>query len=256
MIKHLKLKNFTAFSDLSIDFSPGINIIIGANNTGKTHLLKVAYGLCASGSQFKNNPHLTDEELGTVITSRLLSLFMPLEDKLGKMYHRGASGQASLQAEFKDDQKIEATFTKKSGSLNIRDKRDYQQYDADAVFIPTKEVLSFMEGFNSLYAKYNLSFDQTYQHICLLLDLPKIRPENLQEKSSWAMAAIEDICGGQFVFHGGGKVTFKIRDAQNIPPTLLPKVFVSWVYSRVCWKPALSNRVSAVPCSGTNRSPT
>ena len=41
MIKHLELKNFTAFRSLSIEFSPGINIIIGANNTGKTHLLKL-----------------------------------------------------------------------------------------------------------------------------------------------------------------------------------------------------------------------
>ena len=37
MIKHLELKNFTAFRGLSIDFSPKINIIIGANSTGKTH---------------------------------------------------------------------------------------------------------------------------------------------------------------------------------------------------------------------------
>ena len=48
MIKYLELKNFTAFSDLSIDFSPGINIIIGANSTGKTHraaqVARLAYG--------------------------------------------------------------------------------------------------------------------------------------------------------------------------------------------------------------------
>ena len=139
---------------------------------------------------------------------------MPLDDKLGKMYHRGALGQACLQAEFKDSQKIDATFSRNSRSLIIRDKRDYQQYDADAVFIPTKEVLSFMEGFNSLYDKYNLSFDQTYQRICQSLDLPKIRPKNLHEKSIWMMATIEDICGGQFVFHGGGKVTFKTGRAE------------------------------------------
>ena len=29
MITNLQLKNFTAFSELTIDFSPGINIIIG-----------------------------------------------------------------------------------------------------------------------------------------------------------------------------------------------------------------------------------
>ena len=40
MITQLQLKNFTAFSELTIDFSPGINIIIGENGTGKTQLLR------------------------------------------------------------------------------------------------------------------------------------------------------------------------------------------------------------------------
>ena len=34
MITRLHLKNFIAFTDLSIDFSPGINIVIGENGTG------------------------------------------------------------------------------------------------------------------------------------------------------------------------------------------------------------------------------
>ena len=40
MISHFHLKNFIAFAELAIDFSPGINIIIGENGTGKTQLLK------------------------------------------------------------------------------------------------------------------------------------------------------------------------------------------------------------------------
>ena len=40
MITQLQLKNFTAFSELTIDFSLGINIIIGENSTSKTQLLK------------------------------------------------------------------------------------------------------------------------------------------------------------------------------------------------------------------------
>ena len=40
MIMNLQLKNFTAFSELTIDFSLGINIIIGENSTSKTQLLK------------------------------------------------------------------------------------------------------------------------------------------------------------------------------------------------------------------------
>ena len=44
MITQLKLKNFTAFSQLTVDFSPKINVIIGENGNGKTHVLKAAYG--------------------------------------------------------------------------------------------------------------------------------------------------------------------------------------------------------------------
>lgn len=34
MITNLQLQNFTAFTDLAIDFSPGINIVIGENGIG------------------------------------------------------------------------------------------------------------------------------------------------------------------------------------------------------------------------------
>ncbi len=39
----LQLSNFTAFEHLDLKFSPGINIFVGANGTGKTHILKLLY---------------------------------------------------------------------------------------------------------------------------------------------------------------------------------------------------------------------
>lgn len=46
-LSHIKLENFTAFASLDQAFSPGVNVIIGANGTGKTHLLKVLYAAAA-----------------------------------------------------------------------------------------------------------------------------------------------------------------------------------------------------------------
>ena len=45
MITNLQFNNFTAFTDLTIDFSPGINIIIGENGTRKTQFLKAILAL-------------------------------------------------------------------------------------------------------------------------------------------------------------------------------------------------------------------
>ena len=42
----VKLERFTAFSNLELDLSPGVNILIGANGTGKTHLMKACYAVC------------------------------------------------------------------------------------------------------------------------------------------------------------------------------------------------------------------
>ncbi len=40
-IKRIKFQNYTVFEDQQMEFSPGINVIIGENGTGKTHLMKL-----------------------------------------------------------------------------------------------------------------------------------------------------------------------------------------------------------------------
>lgn len=212
MIKHLKLKNFTVFRDLDIDFSPKINVVIGENGTGKTHLLKAAYCLGAVGSLHRNNPET--DELATDFSTKLVALFLPLDDRIRGLCRHGVRGATRMKAQFAQGQEIVAGFSSRSSFMRIDSKNSYEQYESDAVFIPTKEVLSFMKGFNSLYEKYGLSFDQTYQDICLFLELPELRPEKLHEKAKWAIEEIEKICGGSFVFSGGGKVTFKTKNAE------------------------------------------
>lgn len=146
MIKRLELKNFTAFNDLTLDLSPKINVIIGENGTGKTHLLKAAYGLCAGAPLFKNKPDTNEDELASELTAKLLRLFMPLDNKLGKMHRQGATDQAYLSAQFAHGPKIDITFFNNSKAVAIKDQANYEQYQAEAVFIPTKEVLSLVKG--------------------------------------------------------------------------------------------------------------
>lgn len=94
MIEYLELRNLTVFTGLTLEFSPKINVIIGENDTGKTHLLKAGYGLCAGASLLKNKPDIGDDELQAALTAKLVRLFMPLDDKLGKKHHQVASDQA------------------------------------------------------------------------------------------------------------------------------------------------------------------
>ena len=46
VLTRAKLERFTAFDSLDIAFSPGVNVFVGENGTGKTHLMKVCYAAC------------------------------------------------------------------------------------------------------------------------------------------------------------------------------------------------------------------
>lgn len=45
MLKTITLENFTVFPKAKIEFSPGLNVFVGENGTGKTHLLKLGFAL-------------------------------------------------------------------------------------------------------------------------------------------------------------------------------------------------------------------
>jgi len=211
MIDKISLENFTLFHDLEVDLCPKINIIIGENGTGKTQLLKAAYG--ASSTRQQIDARSNDEGvIRAKMTERFIKLFLPLDDKLGKLHRNGAEANSKVFLNYSDGKSIELGFHNNSQSVTVKGDGQLEEALAAPMYMPTKEVLSFMKGFSGLYQRFDLSFDQTYQDICLSLDLPEIRADELQEKAKWAIDKINDVVGGKFVFYGGGKVTFKSQN--------------------------------------------
>jgi len=211
MIESLELRNFTAFTGLTLDLSPKINVIIGENGTGKTHLLKAAYGLCAGAPLLKNKPDTSGEELEAALTAKLLRLFMPLDDKLGKMHRQGATDQAYLSARFAQGQKITTTFFNNSKVLAIQDRTNYEQYQAEAVFIPTKEVLSLVKGMTDKthdHKTVELIFDDGY--VDLANAMMKSGHEgkeahiNLDPRLNAIIPQLVSLIGGRYQWENGG----------------------------------------------------
>lgn len=215
MITRLAFKNFTAFKELTIEFSPKINVIIGENGTGKTHLLKAAYAVCSGNGTPSGDEEADNEAIIGRLTEKLLRLFLPMDDKLWKLRSDGASEPAKVDASFALDKAVGLSFNTNSKSIAITKNVGYSRYSWEPVFIPTKEVLSFMKGFVSLYDRYELSFDQSYRDLCGVLELAEVRSESMHEKSRWAMGEIARVCGGRFVFQGSGKVIFKSEAAEH-----------------------------------------
>ena len=211
MIRTLELTNFTVFERAKMQLSPRINVIIGANSTGKTHVLKSLYSIAGHEVGNLDRESEKKEAIAKDVSDRLLRAFMPHEDKLGRLRRTSASGPAEIAISFADDATLTVSFNSNSKRVSVGETATGLP---TPVLIPTKEVLSFSKGFTSLYEKYSLSFDQTYFDICNLLDLPERRADSLHEKSKWAIEEIERVCGGKFIFYGGGNVTFKTTDAE------------------------------------------
>lgn len=51
IIKKLIMNNYTLFEKQAIEFDDGINVFIGENGTGKTHILKLLYSACHKKSR-------------------------------------------------------------------------------------------------------------------------------------------------------------------------------------------------------------
>ena len=100
MIRSLKLKNFTAFKDLELNFSPKLNLIIGANASGKTHILKAIYASIYGFNQsfFRGDELRHDfiRDNNKYISESLINVFKP-DKVLGKL--KKAHSEQGLKAE-------------------------------------------------------------------------------------------------------------------------------------------------------------
>ena len=50
MLKKISLQNFTVFTSEELDFGKQLNVVVGENGAGKSHLLKIAYSVLATSA--------------------------------------------------------------------------------------------------------------------------------------------------------------------------------------------------------------
>ena len=198
MITQLQLKNFAAFSDLSIDFGSKINIIIGENGCGKTQLLKAAYALTSSGEELYERKSVVKSDAQAVLTRKLLGVYKP-NNKIGSLKHQGGKSDAFLTIEFTSGQSLGASFTSKSNK--VIPLGNYKTQDmGGGVFLPTKEIISFLGGISDPETDMltvTKLFDSTYIDLAHKLLNPQ---QNVEEKAQWSMEKITNRIGGRFEY--------------------------------------------------------
>ena len=189
MLKEMKIEKFTAFDDLDVILSEGINVLIGANGTGKTHLLKLLYG----------SMRQADSRVEKNMDQTLQGLFMP--DSLGRLVKRSAGRGKGSFVIFRNDGdgverslRYELTSLGKSQTINNRIWSRDRRYNV--VYIPVKDMLANSPGFKSLYEKRELYFESVYADIISLALLPPTKGHSSKEKSV-LLDMIQDVIDGK-----------------------------------------------------------
>ena len=155
-ITRLRFDRFTAFEKLNFQPSQGINVLVGANGTGKTHLMKVAYVACDVS------------KTGNSFAEKLINVFLPSGRSIGRLAkRRKKSTQCSLQI-YRGNKSIRASFSSHAtipDSATITGAKNWASEPVECVYIPVKEMLANAPGFRSLYSQREIAFEEIYSDI-------------------------------------------------------------------------------------------
>jgi AAA15 family ATPase/GTPase len=178
MIESLKLTDFTCFGKTELAFCKGINVFIGANATGKTHLLKILSISLKYRADLINGHSVNRERLEIALAERLMGYFKP--EQLGRLVHR-KQGRTRSEIEVSGSTSSFLKFSFANNSKNVK----IQQFDESAaipsLYIPPREMLSLYEGFQSLYEKREVAFDETYYLLAKALSTNVLRGPRMEE---------------------------------------------------------------------------
>lgn len=209
-IKKLTLSNFMAFTNAEIDWSDNINIICGENSTGKTTLLKVMYSLLKPLSN-ENRENLTKEMEEQLFVKKIQGIFRPDEMKIGRLVSRKqGSNRTNFSVDLEKKQKITVGFgNRQENHADVLIDQGEKTKKYDVIYIQTKEMISTVEHFVSLYDEYHIDFEEMYYDLAKLLDRPLSKGPNTAEQNQ-VLSNLEDIMKGQII-QKNKKFYFKIK---------------------------------------------
>ena len=234
-ISRLELENFTCFAKAEMDFSSGINVFIGENGTGKTHILKVLYATLSN--PYDSYPLLSeryhekfDEVFKTTISHLLRKKTL---DGITLGYFSIRKSNKNFRFNFgltanKNDEKDHTLydflkFDYKRGDIDPSEIDLFGEYsslkelNSACLFIPCAEMLTFFDGFTDANKQSKNAFDETRDLANKLLDKP-MKNEDLEEAQILVKEFESEV--GIEVYKKDGQFYLKFKDGLEVEAPL------------------------------------
>ena len=246
MLKRLHVKNFTVFADATFEFGPGLNVVVGTNGTGKSHVLKLGYAVLRTSYRARQ----------TFALQNSLALRFTLGESMRALFQtKGIGNLVRFQAQQHESAAVQVELTDESaGAMSFTFERQYATDTESAVlenkisreasdeqplvtftsnvprqfvklppvFLPAKEVLTTATGMRKAYEDYETGFDETYYDAWGQLEASPLKTGGEAWRLVQPMVAhLETIMGGQILKVGKSFVFVPSNQKQSLEIDLL-----------------------------------
>lgn len=223
MLRRVEVGNLTAFREADFRFCNGVNVVIGENGSGKSHLLRMAYALIAAGAD-RNGPAASaspvKSTLQRTIATKLINVMRP--ESLGHLVRRRTGRQRCRLALGFENSAFDCAISLAAASRSevSVDGCPTAWQDKAPVFFPPHELLTLYPGFVAVYDGHYLEFDEIHRDTCVLLGQPPPR-DSRKALASAAMEPIEREMGGTVELDANGRFYLKVPGKSRIEMPLV-----------------------------------
>lgn len=220
MLTKITIKNLTVFSEADLIFGQNLNVIVGENGTGKSHLLKVIYcALAASAEEGrKPNPSVpTKSLLQPKLADKLINVFRP--ESLGRLARRKQGRErCDIHIEHTEAElNLAFSFATNSKSEVTIEKLPEKWIDVAPTFLPTRELLTIFPNFVSVYENHYLEFEENWRDVCILLGA-LLQKGAKEKRIRQLLAPLEKAMGGMIELDKNGRFYLKTSNGRMEMP--------------------------------------
>ncbi|BDI34219.1 ATP-binding protein [Capsulimonas corticalis] len=217
MLNSLLLRNFTVFPTADLFFGENLNVFVGENGVGKTHILKAAYSVIAVSNELRTRGHSntpTKAQLQGRLADKLVGVFRA--EALGRLASRRLGRErCDIRLQFDEDKyDIAFSFATNSKSEVAIETVPTSWIEASAAYFPTRELMTIFPNFVSVYEGRYLEFEETWRDTCILLGAPPRRGPR-EGKIRDLLNPLEEAMGGSVDLDKNGRFYLRPNGSQS-----------------------------------------
>jgi energy-coupling factor transporter ATP-binding protein EcfA2 len=199
MLHSATFQSFTTVPNGEWQFAEGLNVVIGENGVGKSHVLKALYAMLKVQA-------VRPEDLTKVLLERAYA------DKLVRVLRPESLGRLVKRKQGRDRCEIRLAMNSAKASseigfaTNAKTQVDVKRLPEAAVelspvYLPTRELITLCPWFLALYDNYHLEFEETWRDTVSLLGAPSVRGPR-EQRAGELLQPLEEALGGKVAMDG------------------------------------------------------